>query len=588
MPKITARYDTKIKIDARPAMKLGPGEWSPIEKGQILRVVSCEPIGAKHSRITFSGKLTIGGKPWKTGVIFTGDGVSDLGHWDGLEVFQQAAAATVSSYSPAGSTRFLIPVPYQSQIGNDESLFGPDWRQCFLTSVSAAIRVIIGETAVAKAIALTGASEWEEVYAKELYATGGDTIDANAHIAALARMGIKARFRTDGNLEVLRALLRKGIPVPIGVQWRVDGHWMLAIGFDADGNIIVNDPYGERRLGAGGVADGIDDYVSIESGGECNIYSPLDMSRVWTDLGPNKGWLLKIEGEPVVVAEDSIAPQNTQKPSNLSTVTANVATVLKSLPIAASDPRQTAKAAFPAGKSIECVISNAPGDHILITLPNSDKIDGRDTWYVYRGHCTISTPGGMSDRTPGATLTLADFEAAAAEIGIETAMLQALVQVECAGSGFLPSGKPKILFEGQWFGFDSEDRWSDSHPQISKREWDRDQYFGGEAEYDRLNQAISLDKTSALGAASWGLGQVLGRNATSIGYNSVEQFVDLMYQNEFEHLRSIGRFISSNPTLLKAMQRRDFGTISLCYNGELHWKHNYAGRLEGAYQSFVG
>lgn len=59
----------------------------------------------------------------------------------------------------------------------------------------------------------------------------------------------------------------------------------------------------------------------------------------------------------------------------------------------------------------------------------------------------------MEDSTPLALQTLSwqEIVAAAAQINIEPCALQAVCNVESSGSGFLSSGRPKILFEGHIF-----------------------------------------------------------------------------------------------------------------------------------------
>jgi lysozyme len=300
MPKITALQQTKLKKSAVDSMRLRPEEIAPVAQGQELRVISCDPPMNNHRKITFSGTLTIGGQRWADAYIYDPTD-QEHRHWDGLQAFDAAAIAASNLYSPKGSADFIIPVPYQCQIGNDESLFGPDWRQCFLTSVSGAVRALLGEAEVARQVQAAGASEWESVYAQKL-AQFGDTTESSAQVATLRSMGFDADFRTNGNLEELREILKRGVPVPIGVAWHIDGHWVMVVGFGLDGSFIVNDPNGRRRLGSGGLADGIDDYESIGSGGEHNRYSEDVMRRIWMDTGANTGWLVEIKGRPAVAS----------------------------------------------------------------------------------------------------------------------------------------------------------------------------------------------------------------------------------------------------------------------------------------------
>lgn len=288
MPYITATEPTLVKLSEEMGLRLPADQKAPMRKGQRLAVVSCESNG-NHSKVTFSGTLVIGGKPIKSAWIYTPSDPK-LRHWDGLEIFRQAAIATDNYYSPKGSSDFIIPVPYQSQIGNSEALFGPDWRQCMMTAVSEAIRVVIGEAAVANALAKTGHVEWESVYG-DILNQYGDTTEPDAHVRALASMGIKAIMRYDGTPEILRALLRKGVPVPAGFKWSTDGHYRCIVGFGDDGSFIIDDPYGKYN-------PAINDYDKIGPYGQHLRFSAEDMRYYWNDLGPNKGWLLEIQAKP--------------------------------------------------------------------------------------------------------------------------------------------------------------------------------------------------------------------------------------------------------------------------------------------------
>jgi putative chitinase len=295
MPYITAKRKTFVKLSDDMSFRLDDSQKCLIAPGQILAVVSCERNG-NHSKIRFSGELTIGGKPVKEAWIFTPDEV-ELQHWAGLEVFRQAAIAVDNYYSPKGSSDFIIPVPYQSQIGNDESLFGPDYRQCMMTVISEAIRVILGEQAVAEAIAAAGVIEWEDVYGAVL-AQFGDTTVADAHIQALAFMGIDAEMHYDGTPEKIRELLRKRVPVPGGWKWSTDGHYRLFVGFGDDGSFIVDDPYGKYDPAT-------NSYTKIGPYG-CRLrFTADDIQRYWNDLGPGKGWYLEIKAKPHISAAQS-------------------------------------------------------------------------------------------------------------------------------------------------------------------------------------------------------------------------------------------------------------------------------------------
>src|SRR5437868_4453973 len=110
---------------------------------------------------------------------------------------------------------------------------------------------------------------------------------------------------------------------------------------------------------------------------------------------------------------------------------------------------------------------------------------------------------------PATPMTDAAVEAAAQEIGCPVAAVHAVLDVESRG-GFLPDGRPKILFERAYFCRVTGGKYNQSDPDISAPTWGG--YRGGAAEYDRLEEAIGLDREAALKSASWGAFQIMGNN----------------------------------------------------------------------------
>jgi hypothetical protein len=126
--------------------------------------------------------------------------------------------------------------------------------------------------------------------------------------------------------------------------------------------------------------------------------------------------------------------------------------------------------------------------------------------------------------------TEAEYQAAATKYDVPVPSVKTVIKVEASGEGFLPDGRPKILFEAHHFGKRTGYQFNDSHPLISVGSWAQARvlYLGGPAEYDRLGQAKSLNETAALESASWGAGQVMGFNWKSLGFTSVQEFVKHM------------------------------------------------------------
>lgn len=190
----------------------------------------------------------------------------------------------------------------------------------------------------------------------------------------------------------------------------------------------------------------------------------------------------------------------------------------------------------------------------------------------------------MADEFTGTAtpLTDADMQNAAAKLNCERAVIDAVCEVESGGSAFLNDGRPKILFEAHLFGRLTGGRWSRSHPNISAPSWDRSLYGpGGAHQYDRLKEAIELDRFAALQSASWGRFQILGMNYKTVGYDDVEAFVKDMCDSEASQLQAFLNFCEHNH-LNGALRSRDWETFALRYNGPGQVDH-YAAALRSAF-----
>jgi len=132
-------------------------------------------------------------------------------------------------------------VPLFSQANNAS---GEGWRECFSSSLAMV------------------ASYWGKVRSDDEYnrirARYGDTTSTAAQVQAIEALGLVARFRLDMDRTSLIAELRSGRPCAVGwlhhgpvTQPSGGGHWIVARGIEARG-ILVNDPWGEADLVAGG------------------------------------------------------------------------------------------------------------------------------------------------------------------------------------------------------------------------------------------------------------------------------------------------------------------------------------------------
>jgi len=186
------------------------------------------------------------------------------------------------------------------------------------------------------------------------------------------------------------------------------------------------------------------------------------------------------------------------------------------------------------------------------------------------------------------SLTIDQYINAAAQLGVhELATLKAIDSVESGGSGFLQSGKPKILFERHLFRqfTNPVGRFDGSHPSISSRT--PGGYYGGEREWLRFNEAAGLDSSAAIRASSWGRFQILGSWYKTCGYPTPQAYKAAMEINEGYHLDCLVKFIKNQPFLVTALNNHQWATFARSYNGAGYAANHYDTKLASAYSQAV-
>lgn len=189
------------------------------------------------------------------------------------------------------------------------------------------------------------------------------------------------------------------------------------------------------------------------------------------------------------------------------------------------------------------------------------------------------------------------------KIGIEPAAMKAVIQTESGGSGFLPNGLPKILFEGHIFWKHLAEKkaagqipegpefYAATNPDIVYQKWTKQFYLSGEKEYSRLEKAVKIDRDSAYMATSWGKFQILGENFKLAGFNTVNDFVEAEKISEVEHLKAFINFITRTKykglNLISYLQKKDWASFARAYNGPGYAQNKYDLKLEQAYDSFA-
>jgi hypothetical protein len=181
---------------------------------------------------------------------------------------------------------------------------------------------------------------------------------------------------------------------------------------------------------------------------------------------------------------------------------------------------------------------------------------------------------------PALPLSQDGLDEATDALGTTTPTLWAVVSVETHGCGFLADRRPAILFERHIFHRRTHGAFDNAAPDISSSS--AGGYLGGAAEYTRLERAIAIDREAAVESASWGLGQIMGFNASVTRFKTAEAMIDAMMRGEDAHLQAMTDFLVAR-RLDKPLAKRDWAAFARGYNGVSYKKNQYDTRLASAY-----
>lgn len=185
------------------------------------------------------------------------------------------------------------------------------------------------------------------------------------------------------------------------------------------------------------------------------------------------------------------------------------------------------------------------------------------------------------------------FKETAESLGVEEAAIRAVCHVESDGrTGFLPDGRPMILFEGHIFwrelqlaGIDPA-KFGPEYADVLYPRWDKSKYKGGAAEYERLEKAATIDLQAAMRSASWGMFQIMGFNHILCGFDTVNQFALAMRSGSHEHIRAFAKFLKGT-MLDRHLQARDWTEFARHYNGPSYAQNRYDSKLAAAYKEYL-
>ena len=190
------------------------------------------------------------------------------------------------------------------------------------------------------------------------------------------------------------------------------------------------------------------------------------------------------------------------------------------------------------------------------------------------------------------TLTNEQIKDLANKHDIEYAALKAVVEVEASGKGFI-GDVPKILYEPHIMHrlltkknyITIRNNLMKAHPNLCYPRWGTYKYGAESIQHKRLEIASQFNRDTALESCSWGLGQVMGFHWKSLGYESLQAFINDMYESEAKQLEAMIRFIRVNGLLL-ALKNKDWVKFARGYNGSGYAKNKYHIKLANAYAKY--
>jgi hypothetical protein len=216
-----------------------------------------------------------------------------------------------------------------------------------------------------------------------------------------------------------------------------------------------------------------------------------------------------------------------------------------------------------------------------------------DKSLVIDGIAGDKTMAALLKRDTQHFLSQRDLHSAADLLNVDLASIFAIKDVESRGNGYLPDGRVVILYErhimrkrlkANGFNAAAITQLQGRYPNLVNNTTGG--YRGMSAEHYRLSLACDIDITSAYESCSWGLFQIMGYHWKTVGYNSPDDFIRAMRENEGNQLHAFCQFIKADRKLHTALQAQDWAAFARIYNGPNYKKNQYDKRLQTAYENY--
>ena len=210
------------------------------------------------------------------------------------------------------------------------------------------------------------------------------------------------------------------------------------------------------------------------------------------------------------------------------------------------------------------------------------KLSSGNIGWVHSDYVTFDTP--ISETQPDVSLDK-----------LNPLYLQAIFNIE-SGNRFFENDKPIIRFEAHifvnkvptalsYFRFDYMQKWRNQQMKINNQ-WYQIHTGNQESEWVAYNLAKQIDINAAIESTSWGAPQIMGFHWERLGFDSPEDFVNTMSQNELSQQEVFYRFLKTDIRLIEAIKNLDHYKVANIYNGSGQVDY-YADLIEREYERLL-
>ena len=184
------------------------------------------------------------------------------------------------------------------------------------------------------------------------------------------------------------------------------------------------------------------------------------------------------------------------------------------------------------------------------------------------------------------SLTVADYQRAAALLQCEVAAIRAVAEKESPGGGFLNGQILTVRFEGHVFRQKTDRKFDKAHPTLS-HPYLRDCPYnkGTVGDWLRLEQARGLAGDVAFECASYGRFQIMGYHYKLLGYASAYAMVQAFSESEGAQLDGFCRFILKQGLAIY-LRKHQWGLFATAYNGKDQAANHYATDIQQLYEHY--